>query len=139
MAIQGCARNASPARHSADRCPGRSGLTVEVGCCIQDPGPRRIDGCLAPAQLIRPASCRTCRAALRDAPLLGHSRAAGKRVTTSRYRQAAAHNVRNVLDLLVHGGLIIDGTGSPGFHGAVAIEGDSLMILRGEVDAIPAA
>jgi len=44
-----------------------------------------------------------------------------------------------VLDLLVHGGLIIDGTGSPGFRGAVAIEGDSVTILRGDVDAVPAA
>jgi N-acyl-D-amino-acid deacylase len=44
-----------------------------------------------------------------------------------------------VLDLLIHGGLIVDGTGSPGFHGAVAVEGYTISIIRGDVDAIQAA
>ena len=36
----------------------------------------------------------------------------------------------NMLDLLIRGGLIVDGTGSPGYYGSIGVEGDSLRILR---------
>ena len=42
-------------------------------------------------------------------------------------------------DLLIHGGTIVDGTGSPGYHAAVAIEGDRLRIVRGDVADMSAA
>ena len=35
-------------------------------------------------------------------------------------------------DLIIKNGLIIDGSGSPGFYGAVIVEGDSIAIHRGE-------
>jgi N-acyl-D-amino-acid deacylase len=38
-----------------------------------------------------------------------------------------------MLDLLVSNGLVIDGSGSPGFHASVGIEGNTVRILRGEV------
>jgi len=38
-----------------------------------------------------------------------------------------------MLDLLVKGGLIIDGTGNPGFYGAVGAEGDRVVVLRGDL------
>ncbi|MBI4310677.1 MAG: D-aminoacylase [Chloroflexi bacterium] len=44
-----------------------------------------------------------------------------------------------MLDLLVRNGLIIDGTGSPGFYGAVGVEGDEVSILRGSLDGVQAA
>jgi N-acyl-D-amino-acid deacylase len=43
-----------------------------------------------------------------------------------------------MLDLLVRNGLIIDGTGNPGFYGAVAVEGDRVVILRGDLDGVQA-
>lgn len=44
-----------------------------------------------------------------------------------------------MLDLLIQGGLIIDGAGNPGFYGAVGVSGDSLTILRGDVSPVQAA
>ena len=43
-----------------------------------------------------------------------------------------------MVDLLIKNGLIMDGTGNPGFYGAVAVEGDTLRILRGDVSSIEA-
>src|SRR5947209_19915832 len=39
----------------------------------------------------------------------------------------------SVLDVLIRGGLIIDGSGNVGFRGAVGIEGETLRVLRGDV------
>ena len=36
-----------------------------------------------------------------------------------------------MLDLLVRNGMIIDGTGNPGFYGAVGVEEERVQILRG--------
>ena len=44
-----------------------------------------------------------------------------------------------MLDLLITNGLVIDGTGSPGFYAAVAVEGDRVSIHRGDVSALEAA
>ncbi len=43
-----------------------------------------------------------------------------------------------MFDLVITGGLIIDGTGNPGFYGAVGIEGETVRILRGDVSAVEA-
>ena len=43
-----------------------------------------------------------------------------------------------MLDLLIRNGLIIDGTGNPGFYGAVGVEGDEIRILRGDLSGIEA-
>ena len=43
-----------------------------------------------------------------------------------------------MLDLLIKGGLIIDGTGNPGFYGAVAVKGDQVQILRGDPSSVKA-
>ncbi len=43
-----------------------------------------------------------------------------------------------MLDLLIKGGLIIDGSGNPGFYGAVGVDGDSITILRGDVSSVEA-
>ena len=41
-----------------------------------------------------------------------------------------------MLDLLITGGLIIDGTASPGFYAAIGVEGDRLTLLRGDTSDI---
>jgi len=43
-----------------------------------------------------------------------------------------------MLDLLIRDGLIIDGTGNPGFYGAVGVEGEQVHILRGDLSGVQA-
>ncbi|MCH8869361.1 MAG: D-aminoacylase, partial [Chloroflexi bacterium] len=44
-----------------------------------------------------------------------------------------------MLDLLIENGLIIDGTGSPGFYGAVLVTGDQVVIHRGDTSGLQPA
>ena len=44
-----------------------------------------------------------------------------------------------MLDLLIRNGLVIDGSGNPGYYATVGVEGDTLRILRGDTSALPAA
>ena len=44
-----------------------------------------------------------------------------------------------MLDLLIKNGQIIDGTGSPGFSGAVLVESERIAILRGDVAHLEAS
>jgi N-acyl-D-amino-acid deacylase len=44
-----------------------------------------------------------------------------------------------MLDLLIRDGIIIDGTGNPGFYGAVGVEGEQVRILRGDLAGVKAA
>jgi N-acyl-D-amino-acid deacylase len=42
-------------------------------------------------------------------------------------------------DLLIENGIIVDGTGEPGYHAAVAVRDDALQILRRDVSEVQAA
>ena len=44
-----------------------------------------------------------------------------------------------MLDLLIKNGLIIDGTGNPGYYASIGVEGDTVRILRGNVSSVEAA
>jgi len=44
-----------------------------------------------------------------------------------------------LFDVLISGGIVLDGTGSVGFRGDVAIVGDQLKILTGDTSSVPAA
>jgi N-acyl-D-amino-acid deacylase len=44
-----------------------------------------------------------------------------------------------LLDVLINNGLIVDGTGNPGFYGSVGVEGETVRIFRGDVSNIEAA
>lgn len=37
-----------------------------------------------------------------------------------------------MLDLLTNNGLIVDGTGNPGFYGSVGVEGETVQVFRGD-------
>ncbi|WP_283137109.1 N-acyl-D-amino-acid deacylase family protein [Rhizohabitans arisaemae] len=40
--------------------------------------------------------------------------------------------------LIIHSGLVVDGSGNPGFHAAVGVRGDRVYVLRGDVSEVPA-
>ena len=43
-----------------------------------------------------------------------------------------------MLNLLITNGLIIDGSGSPGFFASVLVQGDKVSVLRGDVSQLEA-
>ena len=44
-----------------------------------------------------------------------------------------------MVDLVIRNGLVIDGSGNPGFHATVAVDGETLTIVRGDASHITAA
>jgi N-acyl-D-amino-acid deacylase len=44
-----------------------------------------------------------------------------------------------MLDLLIRDGMIIDGTGNPAFYGAVGVENERVVVLRGDLAGVEAA
>ena len=44
-----------------------------------------------------------------------------------------------MVDLLITGGTIVDGTGNPGYRASVAVDGDVVHIVRGNAELPPAA
>ncbi|MCH7737303.1 MAG: D-aminoacylase [Chloroflexi bacterium] len=44
-----------------------------------------------------------------------------------------------MLDLLINNGLIVDGSGNPGFYGSVGVDGETVHIFRGEPSGAEAA
>ncbi len=43
-----------------------------------------------------------------------------------------------MVDTIIENGMIIDGTGSPGYHGTVLISGEQVNIVRGDLPDIKA-
>lgn len=43
-----------------------------------------------------------------------------------------------MFDLIIDGGLIVDGSGNPGFYGAVGVAGETVRVLRGDVSRLEA-
>jgi N-acyl-D-amino-acid deacylase len=41
-----------------------------------------------------------------------------------------------MFDLLIKNGMIVDGTGSPGFHAAIGVKDNAVTVLRGDVSAV---
>jgi len=43
-----------------------------------------------------------------------------------------------MVDLLILNGTVVDGSGNPGYKAAIAVEGDTLRVIRGEVSQVEA-
>ena len=43
-----------------------------------------------------------------------------------------------MLDILIKNGLVVDGTGNPGFYAGVGVQGETVVILRGDYSHIEA-
>ena len=42
------------------------------------------------------------------------------------------------ISLLIEDGTVVDGTGAPGYRAGVAVEGDRIRLLRGDVSGVAA-